>query len=322
MPLKSKCRSGRQVNGQSKAALAIDPALRCYRVMTESSRKSAGPQSVTRVIRLLEALCASPVPMSLADLARALGSPKSSVSALLHGLAAEGIVVAGESTWRLGPGAFGLGSALVEARRRWPVNDLVRAALRRLASASGETALYAVRDGEGETITYVDLVESASSVRFAVSPGDRRPLYATAAGRALLAASGEAALAGYLARLTPERLTGATETAKTRLAAAVTEAHAAGVAQTVDQAARGRGRGTGRAGRRRADRALAAAPGRTRRAGPRRGRSPLAQPWLSRHAGLGLRGDRCAIPLRPAVAGPARDGRPALRPCNDCPVRA
>ena len=39
-------------------------------------RRSQSPQSVTRVIRLLEALCASDAPMSLADLSRALSTPK------------------------------------------------------------------------------------------------------------------------------------------------------------------------------------------------------------------------------------------------------
>ena len=194
---------------------------------------------MTRVIRLLEALCASAAPLSLAELARALDTPKSSLAALLRGLADEHFVIASEGAWRLGPGAFGLGSALVEARRRWPVPDLVREALLRLTAQSGETALFAVRDGEGETITYVDVVESASSVRFAVSPGDRRPLYATAAGRALLAAGDDASLRRYLEKLRPEALTNDTETARPRLAQAVADARAAGVAQTVDQAADG-----------------------------------------------------------------------------------
>ncbi len=202
-------------------------------------RKATSPQSVTRVIRLLEALCASAAPLSLAELARALDTPKSSLAALLRGLADEGFVVANEGVWRLGPGAFGLGSALIEARRRGPTPDLVREALRRLTALSGETALFAVRDGEGETITYVDAVESTSSVRFAVPLGERRPLYATAAGRALLAAGDDPSLQRYLEKLRPEALTGDTETAKPRLLEAVMQARRAGVAQTVDQAADG-----------------------------------------------------------------------------------
>ena len=55
-------------------------------------RRAQSPQSVTRVIRLLEALCASREPLSLADLSRALDTPKSSLAALLRGLAEEQFV--------------------------------------------------------------------------------------------------------------------------------------------------------------------------------------------------------------------------------------
>lgn len=194
---------------------------------------------MTRVVRILEALCASDVPVSLADLSRRLGSPKSSVAALLRGLAAEGFVVPADGAWWLGPGAFGLGSALVEARRRLPDAEMIRLGMRRLAERTGETVLYAVRDGDGQTMTYLDVIESANAVRFTVRPGDRRQLFCTAGGRALLAQAGEAEVAAYLAGLRPEQLAAETVTDRRALADAVARAREAGVAQTVDQAADG-----------------------------------------------------------------------------------
>jgi len=202
-------------------------------------RSGQSPQSVTRVIRVLEALCAAEGPVSLADLSRALAAPKSSLAALLRGLADEHFVVPAEGAWRLGPGAFGLGSALVEARRQAQSSDLIRDGMRRLAERSGETVLFAVPDDDGETLTYVDVVESRNAVRFAVAVGDRRPLYATAGGRVLLAARDEAAVRGYLAGARIEALTGATETGREALAAEVARVREAGVAQTVSQAADG-----------------------------------------------------------------------------------
>jgi len=206
---------------------------------TKEERVAGSPQSVTRVIRILEALCANPKPMSLAELSRALDAPKSSLAALLRGLAEEGFVVASDGAWRLGAGAFGLGSALLEGRRRFQTSDLVREGMRRLAERSGETVLFAVPDEDGETMTYVDAIESPKAVRFAVSIGDRRPLYATAGGRALLAAGSDEALRGYLDRLRPEKHTEQTEVAKKRLLEAVMAARATGIAQTVDQMAEG-----------------------------------------------------------------------------------
>ena len=49
----------------------------------------------------------------------------------LRGLAEADFVVPTEGAYRLGPGAFGLGSALVEARRRYQTSDLVREGMRR-----------------------------------------------------------------------------------------------------------------------------------------------------------------------------------------------
>lgn len=202
-------------------------------------RPSTSPQSVTRVIRILEALCASPEPVSLADLSRVLETPKSSVAALLRGLSDAGFVVAAENGWRLGAGAFGLGSALIAARRHLHSSDLIREGMRRLARRSGETVLFAVADGDGETLTYVDLVESRNTLRFAALLGDRRPLYCTAGGRALLAALPDAALTGYLDGLRPAKLTERTETGKRKLAEIIASVRETGIAQTVDQASDG-----------------------------------------------------------------------------------
>lgn len=197
------------------------------------------PQSVTRVIHILEALCASAEPLSLAQLSRTLQAPKSSLAALLRGLADADFVVAADGVYRLGPRAFGMGSALLEARRRVQSSDLVRAGMRRLAERSGETVLFAVRDADAGTMTYVDSIESRNAVRFSVSVGDRRPLYCTSGGRVLLAAAPENEVKAYLKALKPQALTDSTLLDKTQLAAAIAQARQSGVAQTVNQAADG-----------------------------------------------------------------------------------
>ncbi len=207
--------------------------------MLTEDRRFNSPQSVTRVIQILEALCASPEPLGLAQISRALNAPKSSIAALLRGLTEADFLIASEGAYRLGPSAFGLGSALLEARRRLHSSDLVREGMRRLAERSDETVLFAVRDADGDTLTYVDVIESRNTVRFAVSMGDRRPLYCTSGGRVLLAAMSEADLASYFDRLAPTQLTARTEVSKERLAEVVAYARNQGVAQTVDQAADG-----------------------------------------------------------------------------------
>jgi DNA-binding IclR family transcriptional regulator len=207
--------------------------------MLTDDRRFNSPQSVTRVIQILEALCASAEPMGLAQLSRVLNAPKSSIAALLRGLAEADFVMPSEGAYRLGPSAFGLGSALLEARRRLHSSDLVREGMRRLAERSGETVLFAVRDNGYDTMTYVDVIESRNTVRFSVSVGDRRPLYCTAGGRVLLAALTDEEIEKYFSRLKPQQFTGSTENDKHRLSEIISAARQSGVAQTVDQAADG-----------------------------------------------------------------------------------
>jgi DNA-binding IclR family transcriptional regulator len=177
--------------------------------------------------------------MSLANLHRALKVPKSSIAALLRGLGEAGMVASSEGAYRLGPGAFGLGSALMESRRRLQSSDLVREGMRRLADRTGETVLFGVREAGAKTMTYVDIIESRNSVRFATSVGDRRPLYCTSGGRMLLAIAPKDDLRRYLSQLKPQRLTANTEIHKRGLAEAIEAAREKGVAQTVDQSADG-----------------------------------------------------------------------------------
>lgn len=208
-------------------------------MLNDDDRRFSSPQSVTRVIQILEALCASPTAIGLAQLTRTLNAPKSSIAALLRGLAEADFVIPTEGVYRLGPAAYGLGSALLEARRRLQSSNFVREGMVRLAERSGETVLFAVRDSGGDTLTYVDVIESRNTVRFAVSVGDRRPLYCTAGGRVLLATLPDEELQSYLQRLKPERLTTKTETNKRKLTEIIAAARETGVAQTVDQAADG-----------------------------------------------------------------------------------
>ncbi|MET0287686.1 MAG: IclR family transcriptional regulator, partial [Polyangiales bacterium] len=82
--------------------------------MLPDDRSGPSPQSVTRVLHILEALCAGP--MSLAELSRALETPISSWAGLWGGRARAGFFGASDGSFRLGAGAFGLGSALLQAR--------------------------------------------------------------------------------------------------------------------------------------------------------------------------------------------------------------
>ena len=88
-------------------------------------------------------------------------------------------------------------------------------------------------------MTYVDIVESRNAIRFSVTVGDRRPLYCTAGGRALLSAKSDEEVCRYLETAKLERLASNTEINKARLFEAVQHAREEQVARTYDEAAEG-----------------------------------------------------------------------------------
>ena len=56
-----------------------------------------------------------------------------------------------------------------------------------LAAESGETVMLSVLSDRLSESIYLEVIESASPLRFAMRPGNRRPLFSTAAGKAMLA---------------------------------------------------------------------------------------------------------------------------------------
>ena len=84
----------------------------------------------------------------------------------------------------------------------WNFSNAVRPFLEELAQRSHESVYLGVLDRAGKVITYVDAIDSPHSVRYSVPVGAVRPLYATAAGRVLLAFA-DKELAGHVYRDAP-----------------------------------------------------------------------------------------------------------------------
>jgi DNA-binding IclR family transcriptional regulator len=190
--------------------------------MRNDTARSNAPLSVTRVLQILDVLSTTEQPINLTRLSQALSVPKSSLVALLRGLVEADFVVFSEKAYQLGPRAFDLGGAMVDARRRRHTSDNIRDAMRDLNKRSGETILYAVLNtDDSTTMSYIDIAESRNAIRISVTIGDRRPLYCTAGGRALLSAMSDAEVHHYLDVAKLKKLTAKTEVNKARLFKAV-----------------------------------------------------------------------------------------------------
>jgi IclR family acetate operon transcriptional repressor len=150
-----------------------------------AQREVTGPRSLMRLLGLFDALAKSPKEgLGLAELNTALNSPKSSLLNLLRPLVSTGYLNLESGRYRLGPSIFRLAGTIMSV---WNFSNAVRPFLEELAVRSRESVYLGVLDRVGKVITYVDAIDSPHSVRYSVPVGAVRPLYATAAGRVLLA---------------------------------------------------------------------------------------------------------------------------------------
>jgi len=157
---------------------------------------NGGPRSVTRLLALFDALSHAREGVSLAELSTMLESPKSSLLNLLRPLVAEAYLIHSGGRYRLGPSVFRLASGVLDA---WQLPKRVHPCMEELAARTGESVLLSVMDSDKGTMTYVDIVHSPQPVRYQIALGTVRPLYASAAGRVLLAYAEEAWRQRYLA---------------------------------------------------------------------------------------------------------------------------
>jgi IclR family acetate operon transcriptional repressor len=146
-------------------------------------------RSVARAIRLMEIVADGPPDgQTLSDMARALGTSKSTTLALARTLAASGLLrdVRPGPRYTLGTGLIRMGDI---ARNQLPIGDLCRPLLEEMADLTKMTARVAICE-DGFPV-FIERVDGPGSVRFHTPLGQREVPYASAAGKAILATMSE-----------------------------------------------------------------------------------------------------------------------------------
>jgi len=179
----------------------------------EALRASGQVQSLSRALKLLNALSFHAQGLSLSEVAHEVGLPNSTAHRLLTTLQNERFVRfdTERSVWLIGVQAFRVGTAFVRSR---DIVTIARPYMRRLMEQSGETVNLAITD-RGEVI-YLAQVETQKMMRAIAGPGGRAPMHCSGVGKALLAFSTPAGLdkqiqALDLTRETPHTLTTAAD---------------------------------------------------------------------------------------------------------------
>lgn len=143
----------------------------------------AGPSVLSRALRVLGAFDERHPCWSLADLARTLEMPKSTVHRVLQELVAGGMLRRVETNYVVSLRLLQIGSASAHAR----LCELAAPHLRRLRDLTGQTVHLAVLDGVH--LFYLDKLPGAHSVPMPSRRGGHQLAACTAAGKALLASS-------------------------------------------------------------------------------------------------------------------------------------
>jgi IclR family acetate operon transcriptional repressor len=143
----------------------------------------AGTRAIRRTCLVLrEVAAAANTGASLPQLVTATGMPKSSVHRYLEVLVQEAFLErdAAAGTYRLGANFVTLGSSAAQllALRARPF-------LERLRDRFDETVNFGMMSGD--SIVYLDILESPRAVRLAAKVGDRDMMHATALGKAIAA---------------------------------------------------------------------------------------------------------------------------------------
>lgn len=175
----------------------------------EGSGRASPPRAPLRAMQILAELAKAPGGLSLVRLSEQLRLPKTSVFSMLRSLEAGQYVTSQNGTHRLDKQAYNLATAIMNhdslaARLRGPLETI--------QDEAHETVMLAVPSADWSRLTFADVIEGASSLRFTARAGAERPLYSTSVGLALLAFATPAQQAKYIADtkligLTPETIT-------------------------------------------------------------------------------------------------------------------
>lgn len=140
-------------------------------------------QSVMKAFSIVE-LLDEQGEMGVTEIGAALGMDKSTTFRLLATLREKNYITANPATQKYSNGAkfFMLGQGV---GRRYGLNPVLGLELKKLADISGETVNFAVADGA--EVVYLASHETEDIVKLAGSIGQRRPMYCTSVGKAILA---------------------------------------------------------------------------------------------------------------------------------------
>lgn len=182
-------------------------------------------KTAKRTLDIFEAFADAEEPLSLTELARHIRSPISSCHSVIRTLKARGYVYLLDGSRRYYPTRklLDLGSKI---SARDPVMERLIPHLEALRARTEETVMIGKR--QDDEALYLMVLESAQTIRYTTHAGDRRPLHASAIGKACLGELPDDRLLRQLRQLKLQRYTDTTLTSVEKLAADIRQSRKRG----------------------------------------------------------------------------------------------
>lgn len=181
-----------------------------------SETESGSVKAAVRTLDVLEAFADSREPMTLTEIADRIGVPLSSCHALIRTLQARGYVYQFDRRRWIYPTKriYEIASAIVQHD---PVLIRILPHLKALVDITRETVILGKRSGT--EVIYLEVLEGPQTIRYSARAGERKPLFSSAAGKALLGQMTDKDLQKVLGRLTLKQMTPSTITDRDTLVA-------------------------------------------------------------------------------------------------------
>ncbi len=168
----------------------------------EKINSRTGIQVIARAAAILRTLQNNPEGLSLAEIAKSLDLPRSTVQRIVEALDVENLVIAASRIRgvRLGPALLALA-----ASARFEISEVAKETMYLMAGECHETVALSIHNNN--SVVFIDQVRGGYELRVESPVGKSLPMHSTAPGKAMLAAMDRKGLTKIRSRLILEELT-------------------------------------------------------------------------------------------------------------------
>ena len=193
-----------------------------------------GIQVIARAAAILRTLKDSPDGLSLAEIAKTLNLPRSTVQRIVDALDQENLVIAASLSRgvRLGPALIPLAAAT-----RFEISEGMKKRIHQIAGECGETVAFSLYNGD--RVIFVEQVPSIHELRVEQPIGNSLPIQSSAPGKAIMARMNETELKRLRRRIKFEEITPHTITDWDALLVELAKIREKGVAFDLEEASLG-----------------------------------------------------------------------------------